>query len=574
MVPRQLWDVRVPMRDGVELSADIHFPDGDRWGPGPYPVILERHIYNAQLAEIGPNPRTRYTEHGYVVVLQDVRGRNDSDGTCVAIHQEVPDGYDTIEWIATQPWSNGRVGMVGGSYQGWTQLAAAKALPPHLKALWVDVAAGFFGRQEPWNHGIMLLPTIAWSHLTGSRSLQASVSIDWHQVYWHLPLGTMDSALGRDLPTWREWTKHPGLDDYWNEVLLGKEDFAAIDIPMVLATGWFDYNQPTAQFVYEGLAAHSRAGGEQRLLIGPWTHETIGALTEHGGFSFGPTAQLDVTTERLRWFGHWLKDEPAQEQPPIRVFVLAANRWVSPPCWPPASIPRHLYLHSDGTAGEPNRPGELTWIPPREEPADAYRYDPADPVIAMGGSWNFYPYALAELTGEKPDSDPTAGLSDPNERRDVLVFRSAPLEEPLLMVGYPEFELCGSSSAPDTDWFVTLGMQLPDGRHLPLSNGQLRARYRSGLDREDLLVPGEVTTFKIAMRSFAAEAPVGSSLVVTVTSSNFPVSDRNLNTGEPPATATRMQVALNTVYHDAGRPSRLGLPVVSWGDLEFTEEGR
>lgn len=548
-----LWDVRIPMRDGVTLSADVHLP---RRGPGagPFPAIVERNCYTHQLNE---SSHTWFTQFGYAVVLQDVRGRNDSDGTFYPIHQEVVDGYDTIEWIASQPWCTGAVGTIGGSYMGWTQWAAAKAKPPHLRAMWTAACAGAFLRQEPFENGILLLPGLAWLHLTSARTFHGARSVDWRRIYHHLPLRSMDEALGRDLPVWREWLAHPRLDQYWSRTALSPDDFASIDIPAVCASGWWDSNLVGTVMFYRGMREFSPASARQQLLIGPWLHEGVGTGTELGPFSFGAHAALAMQEERLRWFDRWLKDTDVEVDVGARIFVTGANEWRLFGDWPPESRPVSFYLRSDGSAG--THAGGLTTELPDDEPPDIYRYDPADPFLAIGGDWNFYPYSARD--GFAPYHtgfyDPA---SDPNARADVLIYKSAPIRTQLTVIGAPDIELFASSDSPDTDWFVSVADEAPDGQQLPLSIGQLRARFRESLEREVLLVPGEVYPFRFAGRPMAHAFKPGHRIVVTITSSRFPVADRNLNTGHPIGEDDEIRVATNSVFHDRVHASCIRMP--------------
>ncbi|HEX9766792.1 MAG TPA: CocE/NonD family hydrolase, partial [Nitriliruptorales bacterium] len=473
---RQLWDVSVPMRDGVRTSADVHFPEGGPDG-GPYPTLLYRNCYNAQMAD---EQAAWFAARGYAVVLQDVRGRNDSDGFFVPIIQEVEDGYDSVEWAAGQPWSTGKVGMFGASYMGWTQLAAIKSQPPSLVTACPSVPAGRLQKLEIWNNGILMLPTIQWHNFTGGKSLQYNTTVDWRRVMWHLPLRTMDTdALGRDMPNWRDWIDHPGRDGYWKPSIFTDEDFAAIDIPILHLGGWWDGNRNTSIWFYEGARDHAASADQQFLLMGPWLHSTIGAGRNVGPFDFGDEAIVDVMQLQLEWFDHWLKGQDngiTERFGPARTFVTGVNEWRSQPQWPPVSLrPEPFFLHSEGDAATVG--GQLTLDKPADEPADVYRYDPADPVIIMGGDWNGYPFSFAEglqvaeryarQAAQQADDD----VHDPRERADVLLFETDPLEAPVELQGWGEAILWAASDGPDTDWFVDVADVDPDGQRLPLSSG-------------------------------------------------------------------------------------------------------
>ncbi len=255
------WDVKIPMRDGVQLSADIYFP---RDGDGPHPTLLARTPYDNQHA-VYVRDAKYFAEHGYAVVLEDVRGRHDSEGEWVPFHNEGPDGYDTIEWIASRPWCTGRIGTFGGSYGGWVQWASAREKPPHLTAMASTAAAGAFMEELPWHNGVLMLTMLGWLNLAAGRSTQNPELVEnWPEVFRHLPVRDMDAVLGRDLPTWREWVDHSSLDEYWKTLRLD-DDFAHIDVPVLHITGWFDGDQPGALFLHSGMSDSE----DQCLFSGP-----------------------------------------------------------------------------------------------------------------------------------------------------------------------------------------------------------------------------------------------------------------------------------------------------------------
>jgi uncharacterized protein len=562
---RQWWDVKVPMRDGVRLSADIYFPCGGA-AAGPYPAVLARTPYDNQHPVYVADAR-HLAEHGYVVVLQDVRGRNDSEGAWVPFRNEGPDGYDTVEWLAAQPWCTGRVGTWGGSYSGWTQWALAREKPPSLTTMVSTAAAGAWMQELPWHNGVLMLVTLGWLNLAGGRTVQnAELVEDWPDIFRHLPLREMDAALGRDLDTWREWVDHPCLDDYWRELRLD-DDFAHIDVPALHITGWYDADQPGALFFHHGMSTSSAATSDQFLVVGPWNHAgTRVPSRQTAGVDFGRDAEMDMRELHRRWFDRWLKDSPGSPLPHrARVFLTGDNAWYDAPAWPPpGATDAQWFLHGDGCANTLAGDGRLDAVAPdAAEPADRYTYNPADPVSAVVDE-NFYAANAVETPLDRRFQ---------HRRDDVLVYTSAPTDVDLLIAGIPRLHLFASTDGPDTDWFFSVHDVGPTGSSMQLSEGRLRARFRESVDKEALLEPGRTYEFTIPGTAIGHVLKVGHSLRLTVTSSDFPTWDRNPNTGEPIGTATDFRVAVNTVRHEPGAASYLALPVVARDAFIPTDAG-
>ena len=550
------WDVKIAMRDGVELSADIYFPS-DGADAGPYPAVLARTPYDNQHPVYVADAR-HLAEHGYVVILQDVRGRHDSHGEWVPFRNEGPDGYDTVEWIARQPWCTGRVGTFGGSYAGWTQWALAREKPPSLTTMVTTAAAGAWMQELPWHNGILMLVTLGWLNLAGGRSVQnAELIDDWPDIFRHLPLREMDTALGRDLPTWREWVDHPTFDDYWRELRLD-DDFAHIDIPALHVTGWYDADQPGALFFHHGMSTSSTRADDQFLVIGPWNHAgtRVPARTT-GGVDFGADAELDVRDLHRRWYDRWLKDQSSSQPLPqrARVFLTGANRWHDLPSWPPprTTVDR-WYLRGAGRANTIAGDGRLdSRAPETAEPADTYRYDPADPVPSVVDE-NFYAANAVETPLDRRFQ---------HRRDDVLVYTGEPSETDVTLVGIPQLHLFAASDGTDTDWFFSIHDVSATGSSMQLSEGRLRARYRNSLAEPTLLEPGKTYEFTISGTAIGHVLKAGHQLRLAVTSSDFPTWDRNTNTGEPIGTATDFRVARNTARHEPGAASYLAIPTGS-----------
>lgn len=537
---RHLWDVRTPMRDGVELSSDVYFPEGGVNG-GPYPTLLFRTPYGNQGAV--PVQYAKYLSNkGFAVALQDVRGRHDSDGVPYPFNYEGPDGYDSIEWFAEQEWSTGKIGMFGGSYVGWVQWAAARELPPHLSALVSTAAAGRWGEELPYHNGMIYLPLIGWLHTVSGRIWNTSDGINFQDVYRHVPLRTLDQAIGRPLPAMHDWLDHPYMDEYWKSVRLTEKDFAAIDLPVLHITGWYDGDHPGTLFFYDGMREHSPAADKQHVLIGPWDHAgTRNPKRITGAVDFGEAAIVDVLDAHVQWFNKWLCDEDngVEKQEKARYFATGSNEWRTADQWPPAGTATPYYLGVSGSLGSASGDG-----------SDSYQYDPEDPVV-MASDWNFY--ATLTLTAPSP-----LDRRFIERRDDVVVYTSDVVSESVDIAGKPTMHLFASSDCLDTDWVVLLTDVAPDGSSTLLSEGIMRARYHESLEYESLLTPGETYEFTMVMGAITHTFKPGHRIRVDVTSSYFPIYARNLNTGGVIADEVEPRIATNTIMHS----SYIDLPVV------------
>ncbi len=539
---------RVPMRDGVVLSTDVYRPDA----PGRFPVILRRTPYDNGTATMAKRGRF-WARHGFVFVVQDVRGRGDSDGEFRPLAHEALDGYDTQTWCATQPWSNGKVGMTGGSYDGWTQLYPAGLNNPGVAALMPFVAPPDPLKNIPLQDGAYALTMAVWVAYTSGRTLQDYTQQDLDKVMRTLPLTDIGPALGWGLETWREWLEHPALDDYWRP-LLYQEKLLETRVPILHVTGWYDDDQvgTTGNFTNLSTRAKDPATRKlQRLLIGPWGH-SINYGTKLGEIDFGPTSLVDIDTIQIRWFEHWLAgvDNGVEKEAPVRIFVMGSNVWRDEQEWPLARTRfTRYYLHSDGRANSLFGDGVLSPEPPGPEKPDTFAYDPENPVPFISD----------------PGFQQVGGPDDYRavERRDdVLVYTTPELQEDLEICGPLRVGLFAASSAKDTDWTAKVLDVRPNGYAQRLNDGIIRARFRKGLDRQVLLEPGQVEEYEIDCWSTCIHLAKGHRVRLEIASSAFPKFDRNLNTGGPIGKESKGIVAQQTVYHDAARPSYLLLPVI------------
>jgi len=546
---KQMMSVMAPMRDGVRLSCDIRMPDG----AGPFPAALLRTPYNKAMLTTSPEPAA-FVNAGYAFVTQDTRGKHESGGEYTPFRGEDVDGYDTVMWVAEQPWCDGNVVMTGASYPGWTQFAAAKGAPPPLRAITPSVMATDPFRDVLFSNGVPRGSMIWWAIVNGGRSQRGDPSDNWAEVLTTLPLRDIDKAVGYDRePILQEWFDHPTDDAFWEaaSIVPGYGDITAAAL---LIGGWYDVFSAGLMRAFAGLtAARGGADNPLRLVMGPWGHSAAESRVV-GDVDFGPGALLDIAGLRRGFLDAVVRgtNPPAELAAPLRVFMMGANEWRNEQEWPPAratSAAFHLgcataanSMHGDGTLSR-------TAASPRE--TDEYTYDPLNPAPTIGGA------ALL------PDRPPGPIDQRPAERRDdVLCYTSDVLDEPLGIMGFVKLELYASSSAPDTDFIGRLCDVRPDGRSINLCDGILRTRFREGMDREVRMTPGEAHRFEVDMGSTAHAFLPGHRIRLEVTSSCFPRFMRNLNTGGSVFDETTPMPAKQTIHHSPRHPSKLILPVV------------
>ena len=563
-------DVAVRMRDGVTLRADLYRPDS----ASPLPGLLLRTPYDKRRCDFGretfrPVARAAAAA-GYVVAVQDVRGRFASEGTFVPFfspgHREDLDGYDSVEWLAALPACDGRVGTFGDSYGAWLQWELARTKPPSLVAMLpsglpataLDHPILRVGRRVLWAIARMAPDTQARSEgvPTGPTTADAAYTLwDDHERgkwYWFLPWSELpDWALGGLAPYF-----HALLDRMPVDYLAPQRDWGAVDVPALHLTGWFDIDVGGSIAHYTGMvesAGSARARANQRLVIGPWTHmDPFYELpSTHGELDFGPDAARDYAGLLVDWFDRQFGRVPGEAEPEsgISYFVMGANTWRHSHAWPPPGVTElELYLDSATGANTASGDGRLAPEPVVGSPPDTYAYDPRDPVMSIYDKDAYYaPLDQAPL----------------DHRRDVLVYRSEPLDRALEVVGPVRVELWAASSAADTDFSARLVDESPDGRALGISSGLVRARYRDGVENPALLEPGAPYQFTIELLPTAYRYEAGHRIRLQIASSDFPDYDRNHNTGADDLRDPRLVTAHQSVFHDDVRPSRLVLSVVA-----------
>ncbi|PWU02876.1 MAG: hypothetical protein C5B51_20130 [Terriglobia bacterium] len=542
----KMMRVPVPMRDGVRLSANVFLPS-DR---AHVPAILVRTPYGKG-DDLVPNYKA-FVDRGYAVIVQDVRGRYASEGIFEPLAQEPQDGDDTINWISRQPWSNGKVGMIGGSYLGIAQWKAALRNNPHLKAIFPVVSGDDDYRDRFYSTGgaIKLGHRLEWlAENVKARGYEP----DFNKFIWHLPLRTADvAATGRVVESYRQAMDHPAFDPFWRAVsTAGHLD--QMHVPVFAVGGWYDNY---AESDLDAYAFLHKASGLSRILIGPWPHNMSIKFPEA---DFGPASSVPVRRLQLEWFDQWLmgKDSALLSTPPVQVFVMGSNQWREEREWPPAAARlKSFYLDSAGHANSLEGDGLLRERPSRRDAEDFYLYDPRNPVPTRGGAVCCNPQVF-----------PWGPLDQrPVEKRDdVLVYSTPQFRSDLEVLGPVRVVLYVASSARDTDFTAKLVDVFPDGNARILSDGILRLRYRESLEHAVLANPGEVYEISVDAGVTANVFQKGHRLRLEVSSSNFPRFDRNPNTGGPIAEETRLWKANQTIFHGREHPSRIDLMVIPEG---------
>ncbi len=538
-------EIMVPMRDGVRLQTRVWKPAEE----GSYPVVFTR-AYSAGFGR----DYERFTEAGYVYVGQATRGHSGSEGDQGVDNRffdDAEDGYDSLTWISKQAWCDGNIAMYGKSYWGITQWLVAPLQHPNLKAIIPQNM-----NPDPWERGYRDHGALQLAH-TARRIYDAGgrekvEKYGWLNWYRHLPLITLDTVAGTaENKLWRDYVSHSTYDDFWKAI--GTRDkYHKIKIPVYLMGGWYD-NYPGATFNYFEKLRELAATDEIRVIVNPSDHVN----NVVGDRDFGTNAGKDEVGLAIRWLDYVIKgiDNGIKDEPPVRIFAMGANEWRSEGEWPLArTMFTRYYFHSNGS-----KDGWLDTEPPGDEPPTRYIYDPDDPVPTLGGNHSS-PNIPGVLRVGTVDQRPI------ESRQDVLVFTSPPVEEDTEVTGPIVVKLYAASSARDTDFIARLMDVYPDGTAYNLTEGIIRARFRESIwESPKLLVPNEIYEYTIELLPTSNVFLKGHSIRVHVTSSNFPLYDRNPNTGHEQGVDAEMQVAEQTIYHDERYPSHIILPVIPRG---------
>lgn len=618
-------DIMVPMRDGVRLATDIYRPGrGGEAVVGKFPTVLERTPYNKEGA-LFEFKASYFTKRGYVYALQDCRGRYKSEGEFYIYANEAVDGYDAVEWIAEQPWSDGKVGTQGTSYMGWTQSALAIMNPPHLASMFPNVSIFNAGLHSVRHSGAFEMRWLAWSFFMAADSKEAMADpvaakalmdtrLDELLTRWPLKRGQTPISLTPAYEAFMfDLLTNSDYGDYWRRKGTGwmgnveeyVDDHA--DVPMYYSGCWYDSYTRSTPALYEAMSREKES--PVKLLMGPWTHGDyeIYVITYSGDVDFGPVAAIDYNGLRLKWFDQTLKgiDTGILDEPPIKIFVMGGGdgrrnadgrlnhggRWRYEHEWPIArTIYTKYYLRRGGFMS--------LEAPDEKESSTSYIYDPEDPVPTIGGNLSslvviqepprdldflqMLPNMLKKNILSKPlskigaydqvEAPDVYGAKPPylplSSRQDVLVYQTPMLKTDVEVTGPIKVELWASSSAVDTDFTAKLidvyppNEDYPNGYAMNLSDSIIRGRYRDSFERSELLEPGQVYKFTIQLYPTSNLFKKGHRIRLDISSSNWPRFDKNPNTGEPLGLNTSSMAATNTIYHDKNHQSLITLPLI------------
>jgi uncharacterized protein len=581
-------NLMIPVRDGIRLSTELFRPARNGVAVDErFPVLLQRTPY-----ELAPSEKQAeyFARHGYVVALQNIRGRYKSEGKFLKVQPaDASDGYDVIEWLAKQPYSNGIVGMWGTSFAAHMQAGAAQLHPPALRTLVINMG----GMSNAWDHGVRFRGTYemgrqltwAWEQLAADapnpavkKLLQDEKVEDWYAAQ---PMRRGLNPLSVD-PLYESWYmdffEHADYDAFWKDPMVNwSEHYAETsDIPMIQIGGWYDIFLAGTFNNFVELSKLEKS--PQRILVGPWTHH--GNTRPYAGdVSFGADAAINDfdTSFHLRWFDHFLKGTPngVERDAPIRLFIMGTGDghkdsdgrlfhggyWRDEATWPIAGT-RFVsyYFHGDGSLS-PAKPSE-------QVSSTTYTFDPAHPVPTIGGGSSARLKDGAYNQREDPRFPPSQPPYLPlRARRDVVVFQTEPLTEDVEITGPINVVVYASSNRTDTDFTAKLvdvyppSDAWPGGFDLNITDAIVRGRYRATRDHAVMLTPGAVYPFTIEPFPTANVFKKGHRIRVDISSSNFPRFDANPNTGEPLGKNRRMVTADNTIYHSARYPSHIVLPI-------------
>lgn len=561
---------KVAMRDGVHLYTEVFLPE--RQVSQALPIILWRspYVYSRFSRGVGRAALNQFLTAGYGLVFQLTRGQGQSEGCFRRYLDDSEDGYDTVQWIAEQPWSNGRIGMAGGSYAGSTQLLAAKTKPAALKCIMPTAFVGNNVTCYPFSYGVPKKSEFMLWHQLLDVDSGEEMDVDsgdlnkvlkhprWGAALHQRPLidAANDVLCGDKLDNWRTTVSTPLDNDFWRPVHFTNSDLAELDLPIFFTDGWYDQTIGPIDF-FTRLEQLQPKRPDRYLLIGPWDHvqtqQNSAPGEESGGRILPDNAAPDLLAQRLAFFDRYLKGDTTVDVQLDRVSVYItgapdskANVWLNLPTFPALGTEyRSLYLHSQGDAHAFPGNGVLSWETPDDaEPTDHYTYDPALPT-------NFQ----LETARDRREVE---------IRSDVLTYTSEPLDKPMTILGDIKLTLYAASDAPDTDWFAVLTEVLPDGqsKSFHYAPPAFRARYRQGFNKEVLLTPNQPEEFQIPMGPAGHQIAPGHRLRLSIFSAAFPEYEPNTNTGNEAATDTEWRIARQTIFHNRPKPSHLVLPVI------------
>lgn len=550
----------VPTRDGERLATDVYLPgdweDGDN---GRFPAVLVRTPYGKGR---GKEVYFRFVQRGYAAVIQDTRGREDSTGEWLPEYYEVEDGDDTLNWIASQDWSDGQVSMTGGSYLGYVQWAAAASGNPHLKAMLSSVCAGSAFVDIPRRGGCFNSGMLAWAFAMSEQRMRPDLMSqdNWDEILDIRPLSDIPlKALGHPIPFLEKWLAHRDMDDFWKRSSW-KERYSAGPVPALIMSGWFDDNGMGTTEALE--LTKSWPEGTYKAVLGPWKHSGNADYDLHGLYVGENALRYDMDLLCMKWLEHFLRgaENGVETSPAVEYYTLGENRWKTASAWPPKETsPVFLYLDGpDGTgedhsaAGTGSRcgAGRLSSEPPRREGKDSYLYDPQNPSLHLAD--------MSENELEVPGD-----YTQEEKRQDILSYSTVPLQKPLTVTGDLRVRLYVSCSCPDADFMVRLTDVDENGRSVKLADGVLGAKYRNGFEQPEYMRPGEVCELCIRTTKISNTFLPGHRLRLTLTSSAKNFIFPNSGTEEGFDSCGR-QTAEIAVYRGGITASRLELPCAGW----------
>ena len=555
-----MWAVKIPMRDGVHLNATVYRPHEQK---DPLPVIFELTPYISD----SYHARAHYfAQHGYVFAIVDVRGRGNSEGKFEPFLQEPRDGHDIVEWLARQPWSNGKITMWGGSYAGFDQWLTLREAPEHLATI-VPVASAHPGVDFPMFKNMFASYDMQWltftSGVTGNENLfdESSFWISkFTEMYrQHRPFKELDQIVGNPSPTFQLWLSHPSVDSLWQSLAISPEQHRAIHVPILTITGSYDGDQAGALTYYRSHMKYGTdaAKAQHYLIIGPWDHPgTRTPKKDVGGLTFGDASLLDMNKLHTDWYDWTLKNgaKPEFLKKRVAYYVIAADEWKYADTLESISnSTRTLYFDSDsGRANDVTSSGRLSEAKPTSTQPDRYVYDPLD-------------LRPAELEKEDIKNSITDQRYALNLYGNGVVYHTEPFAADTEISGFVKLAVWIAIDVPDTDFSASLYEILPDGTSVELTSDNIRARYRESLSQEKLVKPGEINEYVFdGFTFFSRRIAKGSRLRLVLNSPNTIYLEKNYNSGGVVAeeTAKDAHTAHITVFHDAAHPSHLELPVV------------
>lgn len=565
-------EIMIPMRDGIKLATDLYFPSTEE--DEKFPTVLIRTPYGK---DMNFSSGDFYARRGYVVAIQDCRGRFASQGIWEPFMNEPEDGFDTVEWLASQEWSNKKVGMIGASYVGWVQLWAAVEKPPHLTTIIPNVAPPDPFYNIPYEYGtFFILGSIWWAEILESEatadlsgSAMARISQrKYEEILKKLPVIDLDKEIfGEKNPYWREWIKNNTNNEYWERANF-MDKLKDLEIPVFLQSGWFDGDSIGSKLNY--MALKESESPYIKLILGPWGHTDQSSST-YGEHDFGPSAALDLQTLYLRWFDRFLKgiENNIENEPLVQIFTMVSNEWHKDNTYPLSNTQfTPLYLSSMEGANTSKGDGLLSFeIKKDGRSYDQYIYDPKDPTPYPA----YYYKSEEEIEEEKKGTIDLKALRErqkafhsrvTDQREDILVYQTEPLTKDITIGGPLSGVLYASTSASDTDWFISFMAVDAEGNIFPLTRGTIRARFRNSTKKPELLEKDKIYRYDIDLWQTGITFSKGERIRIEVSSALFPLFSRNLNTGGHNEMETESISAVQKIYHSEKYPSHIILPVL------------